>query len=300
MPYPIKHHLSDHIYHLSCRTKDSKLWFVNNPKLWSNMLASLAKYQSVYAVEIFGFIIMGNHYHLIARFPKCNKSHFMRDLNASFARLTKKYTDFPGGTLWHSRYREQVLPNYEDVKHMFFYCALNPVYSGLVRNIEKYPGYNSFNDAINQNTISYRYFNAFKYSQAKQRAKSVDKKDFYTNYSLTFSLLPEYRDLNQNEYKEIILKDYAFFYEEAVKNKTFPPLEVILNTVPGSPPKLSKQNERYSYRPLVICKCRETKKKWLESYFRIVESFKEAVQKLKQGFLSYPFPQGTYKPSLMA
>ena len=299
MPYPIKHHTSDHIYHLSCRTKDSKLWFVNNPELWTNMLASLAKYQNVYNVEIFAFIIMGNHYHLIARFPNCNKSHFMRDLNASFARLTKKYTDFPGGTLWHSRYREQTLPNFEDVKHMFYYCALNPVYSGLVNDVETYPGYNSFSD-INQNIKSYKYFNAFKYSQAKQNSKSVQKKDFYTDYSLTFTRLPGYEHLSQKEYKEEILKGYASALEEARKNKSFPPLNAIVNTKPGSAPKHSKQNERYSFRPLVICKCKETKKKWLETYFNIVESFKEAVKKLKQGFLTYQFPTGTYKPSFMA
>ena len=235
MPYPLKYHLSDHIYHLTCRTRDSKLWFVNNPELCDKMVGVLAKYKKVYEVDVFSFIIMGNHYHLIARFPKCNKSPFMRILNSMFAKLTKEYTDFPGGPLWHSRYREQTLLNYEDVEYMFFYCALNPVYSGLVEDATTYSGYNSYR-WIGESK-DYKVFNKTEYHKALERDKSIQKKDYLSVYSLEYMRIPGYESLSLDDYKNIIAKKYNEAKLEATKNKTFPPL---------------KKNTKYNSRLLAV------------------------------------------------
>src|SRR5262249_46352326 len=110
------------------RTMNSRLWFINNMLLVDRILAFLARYQEIYGVIIYGFILMGNHYHLLARFPKGNKAAFFRDFNSIIAKLTGTCAkNFEGGKLWGRRVRSQVVPNPTDIKERFFYAALNPV-----------------------------------------------------------------------------------------------------------------------------------------------------------------------------
>lgn len=55
---------------------------MNNKTLELVILGYLAKYQKMYKVKIYGFIIMGNHLHLLAAFPEGNKARFMRSFGA--------------------------------------------------------------------------------------------------------------------------------------------------------------------------------------------------------------------------
>jgi REP element-mobilizing transposase RayT len=123
---------------------NSRLWFINNSKLVGRILAYLAKYQETYGVVIYAFVIMGNHYHLLAKFPRRNKALFFRDFNGIIAKLVSRHVrEFEGGKLWARRVRSQVVPNPEDIKDRFFYAALNPVNAGIARKLSEYEAYNS-------------------------------------------------------------------------------------------------------------------------------------------------------------
>ena len=78
MAYPLRLESADEIWHITTRTNGSKLWFVNNKALEYLILAYLAKYTKLYGVKLYAFILMGNHYHLIAKFPESNKAGFMQ------------------------------------------------------------------------------------------------------------------------------------------------------------------------------------------------------------------------------
>ena len=77
-------------FFITTRTIASRLWFVNNRKLHRKVAAFLAKYQRKFGVILYAFIIMGNHYHLVARFPRGNKAKFLKAFNSIFARLVEK------------------------------------------------------------------------------------------------------------------------------------------------------------------------------------------------------------------
>ena len=110
----------DYCFFATIRTASSRLWFVNNLKLEERILAYLARYAEMHGVVLYAFIIMGNHYHLLARFPKGNKAAFFRDLNGMISRLTKvRVKSFEGGKLWARRVRCQVVPNSEDILERF-------------------------------------------------------------------------------------------------------------------------------------------------------------------------------------
>ena len=130
---------------ITTRTQNSRLWFVQNKKLENRILTALAKYQELREVILYAFVLMGNHYHDLAKFMKMNRAAFCRDLNAEIARQTQRCAKgAEPGRIWAKRYAEQELPRNEDIEEYFFYCALQPITSNLKADPKKYQQYNSF------------------------------------------------------------------------------------------------------------------------------------------------------------
>jgi len=133
-------------------------------------------YSAAYKVEIMGFCVMGNHYHIVARFAEeiamsreelqervklfypnswqqselwddfkwkaFNKrlfsvSDFMRNINQAFAKwFNRKFKRH--GRLWADRFRSTLLMDSNAIRECLLYVELNPVRAGMVERPEAY------------------------------------------------------------------------------------------------------------------------------------------------------------------
>jgi REP element-mobilizing transposase RayT len=284
------------------RTMNSLLWFINNPKLTERILAHLAKCQEVYGVIIYAFVVMGNHYHLIARFPRRNKANFFRDFNSIISKLTYRYVEkFEGGKLWARRVRTQVVPNPEDIKERFFYASLNPVAAGIVKNLSEYDSYVSFSDAVFDRRRKFSIVNWTDYNNRKRFNRSLKPKDCAREYTLTYSRLPGYEELTKSDYINVMSAELEKRRSEIVDARTkdgkgFASCEALKSLTPGVRPKSTKTSTRESKRPLVLTLCLETKKRFLDWYFSMLAAYKDASRRFRDGILDAPFPPGTFRP----
>ena len=291
-------------FFITTRTIASRLWFVNNRKLHRKVAAFLAKYQRKFGVILHAFIIMGNHYHLVARFPRGNKAKFLKAFNSIFARLVEKMVpEFHGGKVWARPARCQVLPEPQDIEHWTLYCALNPVESGLTQKYTEYDTFNSFSPAIAGKTLQYELVNWSAYNNAKRVSQDVHPKQYTEEFTLTFSRIPGYESLSQREYmlmmeakaekrrNELIKKRFA-------EGKGFAGVEALRATVPGAFPKHTKKADRYTKRPLVLSLNPEARKIFIDRYFRLLEAYRIASKRFRDGDLNAEFPPGTYRPPL--
>lgn len=285
----------------TARCMNSKLWFINNSSLEHRILGYLARYKEKYETKLYAFVIMGNHFHPVKQFPELNRASFYRDLNARVAEAVRDQVyGFPGGKLFERRYSEQALPRNEDIEDMFFYCALQPVIAGLVKNLKHYPGYNSFYDAISGKSREFKVVDWAKFHATKRWKKSAEVKDFTTTYTLKYDRLPGYEQLTQEEYKKLMLsklrkRKLKIIRERKRSGKGFLNKGILEKQSPGSSPYDSKKSERYSLRPLVLCSCPLTKQVYLSEYFAIFETFKKCVADFVSGKNTH-FPIGTYQP----
>jgi REP element-mobilizing transposase RayT len=282
------------------------LWFINNRKLERKVLGVLAKYQEKYEVTIYGFVLMGNHYHLLAKFPKVNRALFMRDFNSAVARLVGRYVGEHGRrSVWARRYSYQVLPRKEDVFHWFYYAALNPVSSGIVRGVDDYPSYNSFSDASRGIAIKYQWIDWSKYLMQRRYSPNLKPEDFTQEYTLQYSRLPGYEDLDQVTYegllkRELYQRQSKLVEERLHEKKGFLGLSKLRKQETGAKPLSTKTSTRHSFRPLVLTLCSETKRWFLQIYFGIKELFLKASAGFRAGNLTVDFPKGTYPPPRLA
>ena len=287
----------------TARTINSALWFVNNIALEERILGYLAKYADKYSVTLYAFVFSGSHFHPLLHFPHGQRAFFYRDLNARCAEAVRCLVpNFPGGPLFERRYSEQAVPrNTNDLEEYFFYCALQPVTSGLVERISDYPGYNSFHDAICGKKRKVQVINWAHYNARKRFNSALPIKDFIDEFTLEFARLPGYTHLTQHEYKNLMLKKLEEKRAAIVKSlkqegHRFMTKEQLAAVVPGTLPISPKKSKRNDRRPLILTLSLEEKMEFLQWYFSILRSYKQAVADYFAGNLTVSFPPGTYRP----
>jgi putative transposase len=165
------------IYHLCSRVAGPKGWYplaeaVNQKKL----LDLIQFYAKNYQCKVYGFCIMGNHYHLIVEFLKPGKlsrkflkekanmfyprsaahidlwnddkwdkfekrlfnvSEFMRSLNRAFTWWYNTQTN-SRGTFWADRFKSVILKTPQALQECMLYIDLNPVRASLVEHPEDF------------------------------------------------------------------------------------------------------------------------------------------------------------------
>lgn len=291
------------LFFLTIRTMSSKLWFVNNQKLHERIVAFLARFQEMYGVELFAFIIMGNHYHLLARFPRRNKRLFCQALNSMIARLTATHVEeFEGGKLWARPVRAQALGDHKDALHWFFYIALNPVGAGLCRKISEYNGYNSFRDALTGRKRRFRIFLRELYYNRKRRNPSITEEACTVEHTLRFSRLPGYESLDRKDYERMLLSELEARRQKIISDrlaagKGFATPSSLRECTPGMSPHSTKTSTRTSKRPLILTLCEELKREFLGWYFDLRARYREASRRFREGDLLVTFPPNTYRPT---
>ena len=85
-----------------------------------------------YGLEVHGFALMPNHYHLLVRTPLGNLSRCMRHLNATYTQRLNRMHDWDG-PLFRGRFRSEPLMTEDYLLTVLAYLHLNPVRAKLVR-----------------------------------------------------------------------------------------------------------------------------------------------------------------------
>ena len=136
------------------------------------MLDLIRKYSELYLVEILGFCLMGNHFHLLVKmFPEykfsdedikirysdfygddrafaygqvpslreklSNLSEFVREIKVGFARYYNRQHN-RRGYFWGDRFKSVIVEKGETLINCLAYIDLNPLRAGLVDRPEKY------------------------------------------------------------------------------------------------------------------------------------------------------------------
>ncbi len=289
---------------LTTRSRNSELWFVNNPNLEKAILGYAAKYAKRYQVTLYALSIEGNHIHGTALFPQANRSDFMRDLNSSVARAIPRYTPtYNGGRFWARRYSAEFLPGADDIEEYFFYTVLQPINDGLVEKLSQYPGYNCFHDAIWGIKRKFKTVRWKEYYLTKRFNSKISIKDFTDIVTLEYARLPGYEELSQKEYVKIMkekCEERIRMIVEARRQRgaSFLGRAALIKVKPGSMPHSSKVSSISSHRPRVLSVCHERRAQYRKWYFEIYFAYKEASSAYRQGKLDTEFPEGTYRPHL--
>jgi len=290
---------------ITTRSRNSELWFINNRPLEEAILGYVANFAERYGVEMYAFAIEGNHTHCPALFPHLNRASFMRDLNSCIARAVKRLVpEFQGGRFWGRRYSAEFLPSAEDIEEYFFYTVLQPVNDGLVERLSDYPGYNCFRDAIWGVERKFKVVKWSAYNSAKRFNKSVKIDDYIQEFSLRYARLPGYEKLSQAEYAKIMMHKLEVRRRRIVAERyrrglSFMGRSRLLSTARGSLPVLTKTSSRSDRRPRILSVNAERRRFYRAWYLGILNQYRAASARFRQGDRKIRFPAGTFLPCIL-
>lgn len=125
-------------YHL-CARSNGKDWFALETRIvWDIMSDYLHFVHHAFNVRIHSFVLMDNHFHMIASFPDGNLSaalnYLIRETSRAIGRSSNRINHVFGGRTFRS-----CLGDYRYFEHAYKYIYRNPVEAGLCMRVEEYP-----------------------------------------------------------------------------------------------------------------------------------------------------------------
>lgn len=148
----------------------------------------IARYQEVFGIEIFVFIILSNHLHMMVRAPRGNLDEFMENVDREIARRLN-YKLKRRGKFWSKRYRAQAIVTDKDIEEAFLYVVTNAVRHGLVSHPSEWPGLSPYQQNLSERKKGY----SFHHYSAREDEEKV------TYHDLTMSPLSALKDLPKEE-----------------------------------------------------------------------------------------------------
>jgi len=125
------------IYHIIVKGIEGVNIFTDNMDR-NKFLLLLKKISNLFKVNIFFYVLMDTHFHLIIQTEKANLSKVMQFLNSSYAHWYNA-KHIRKGHLFQDRFKSFLILDFFYLFSAASYIALNPVEAGIVNSPENFP-----------------------------------------------------------------------------------------------------------------------------------------------------------------
>ena len=123
-------------YHIVNRGVEQRIIYEEDED-FETFLVMLCTACKLYNVQLHGYVLMSNHYHLLIETTQENLSKFMKHINASYAiYFNKKYKR--SGHLWQGRFKSWYVTDEAYLYTLISYIHNNPVKANIVIKTEEY------------------------------------------------------------------------------------------------------------------------------------------------------------------
>ena len=130
MARPLRTEYPGAIYHVTCRGNERKEIYRDNSDRKS-FLDILTISQEIYNVEVFSYILMNNHFHILLKTPLGNLGEFMRQFNISYTSCFNR-RHRRSGHLYQGRYKSMLIDSETYLSMVSRYIHLNPIRTKLM------------------------------------------------------------------------------------------------------------------------------------------------------------------------
>lgn len=125
MSRPLRIEYPGAMYHVMNRGNQRQNVFKKNADC-ETFLEKLGYFSELFNVEIYCYVLMNNHFHLLIRTKEANLGRFMQSFLTSFT-ITLNQRNRKSGHLFQGRYKAQLVESNEYLSKLSRYIHLNPV-----------------------------------------------------------------------------------------------------------------------------------------------------------------------------
>ena len=125
MSRPLRIQYPGAVYHVTCRGNERKAIFKDDADR-KKMLQILEQSIKIYAVKLYAYVLMNNHFHLLLETPLGNLGEFMRHFNITYTGYFNRRHGREGH-LYQGRYKSILVDKASYLTILSRYIHLNPV-----------------------------------------------------------------------------------------------------------------------------------------------------------------------------
>ena len=131
----------------------NKIFF--SPRDYDKFREYIAEAKLRYGFNLYAYVLMTNHYHLLIETPNSNLHNIMQYLNSSYSTYTNTKRR-RSGHLFQGRYKAIIVDKDSYLAELSRYIHLNPVRAKMVKKPEEYPhsSYCAYVDGVNDPILS--------------------------------------------------------------------------------------------------------------------------------------------------
>lgn len=271
--------------------------------------SSMARGIDKYKVQLYGFVWMSNHGHLLLQAPKDNLDEFMAYLNGQIAVSVNRFLGRENH-LWARRYSAAQVLDEDAMLERLIYMLANPQNAGLVQSIEEWPGLSSGSFFFKKGPERFLCFNRTAWYKS---GRPNDIAPFLSTVKLEHALLPCLAKLDRRALKRklrkllelsqrpaSILNDNPSMRSGATDLSSLPPSRIRLRPIIPTERPLSataKPQKNRTQQPL----CHTTKTPLRDRYRQWDKEFRIAYwdcsRAYREGDVNVEFPPGSFAPS---
>jgi REP element-mobilizing transposase RayT len=252
-----------------------------------------------YGIEIFAFVFMSNHFHLLARSKSLQMHLFMRDFQGQLARKLNRYWGRTG-TFFERRYTATEVLGDDALADKLGYTVCNPCESNRVRHPKLWPGLSSWSIHKTGKPLVGKIVNRKLYWSLKQKTenKGLSERQLIELatevYLLEMAKLPKWEALDDDGYGEKVCETIEDYAGDLAETRATPcrGAQKILTQKDDNRPN----NPKKSPRPICHTNCAKTRQEYLEELWEVTERYQDAVAKIRDDKTQISFPQGTIPP----
>ena len=282
------------MYLVTNRTVEARFWLKPTPEATAVVGAWLAYAAERFGIELYAFVVLSNHVHLLLRAPQGNLADFMAYWQGNVAKginaLHRRR-----GPLWQRRYSAEPVLDSEALLDRAGYVMANPVLAHLVARPEQWPGLTSIGQLLGETAPAFVLFRATAWRAAGCPA---DRRPFEQAVCLGVGRLPGFEALSDAQYRDRLRAAVELHVEAASAERRRSGRNVLRRAAleavePWQRPARPKRSPRpmcHTTSPALWAEYRATWRAFIEAYYR-------AAPRYRDGDVTVTFPAGSFPPS---
>ena len=124
------------LYHILSRGNEQKDIFYDDQDC-QLFLKTIGEMSERFEIDVFAYVLMGNHYHLLLKTNRANLSKSMQWLGLTYTRRFN-LRHFRSGHLFQGRFKSIIVQNDAYLMRLSCYIHRNPLRAGIVERLADY------------------------------------------------------------------------------------------------------------------------------------------------------------------
>jgi REP element-mobilizing transposase RayT len=162
-------------------------------------------------IDLYGFVFLGNHFHLLLRDTKGQLSKFMWYFQTNLAKAINRALGRKTGRVFARRFDAEMVSDEESFLGSYAYVLGNAVKAGLVEHASEWPGLSSLGATLADETMRFVQLDRTAYHNATRRGQQVEPSRFMKEYEIRLAPPPMWVDKSKVERAKLVTDLVAGF-----------------------------------------------------------------------------------------